>query len=59
MTGWSGSPDGWLHRAAERIGLSAAGLEVMALAAVRATREATVEEGGAKLPVIVGVADRG
>ena len=44
-----------VHRAAERIGLSGAGLEVMALAAVRATREATVEEGGAKLPVIVGV----
>ncbi|OLP61399.1 amino acid regulated cytosolic protein [Xaviernesmea oryzae] len=44
-----------VQRAADRIGMAGAGLEVMALAAVRATREATVEEGGAKLPVIVGV----
>ncbi|MBP2238237.1 putative YcjX-like family ATPase [Sinorhizobium kostiense] len=43
-----------VSRAAERIGMSGAGLEVMALASVRATREATVNQGGHALPVIVG-----
>ena len=43
-----------VDRAVERIGLSGAGLEVMALASVRATREATVNSGGHVLPVIVG-----
>ena len=37
-----------------RIGMSGAGIEVMALASVRATREATVKHGGEDLPVIVG-----
>jgi uncharacterized protein len=43
-----------VDRAAERIAFSGASLDVMALAAVRATREATVEENGHTLPVIVG-----
>lgn len=43
-----------VSRAAERIGMSGAGLEVMALASVRATREATVNRDGHTLPVIVG-----
>ncbi len=43
-----------VSRAAERIGMSGAGLEVMALASVRATREATVNHDGHVLPVIVG-----
>ncbi|MFB2552116.1 YcjX family GTP-binding protein [Ensifer soli] len=43
-----------VQRAVERIGGSGAGLEVMALASVRATREATVDHGGQALPVIVG-----
>jgi predicted YcjX-like family ATPase len=43
-----------VDRAAGRIHYSGAKLEVMALAAVRATREATVEQGGEALPVIVG-----
>ncbi|QFI66518.1 YcjX family protein [Sinorhizobium alkalisoli] len=41
-------------RATERIGMSGAGLDVMALASVRATREATVNHDGHVLPVIVG-----
>ncbi|MCV3756513.1 YcjX family protein [Rhizobium sp. TRM96650] len=43
-----------VERAIARIGLSGAGVEVMALASVRATREATVRQDGATLPVIVG-----
>ena len=43
-----------VERAIERIGLSGAGIEVMALASVRATREATVRHDGHALPVIVG-----
>ncbi|SIQ13289.1 hypothetical protein SAMN05880582_101860 [Rhizobium sp. RU20A] len=41
-------------RAIDRIGLSGAGIEVMAIASVRATREATVRHDGQALPVIVG-----
>ncbi len=41
-------------RAVDRIGLSGAGIEVMAIASVRATREATVRHDGQTLPVIVG-----
>ena len=44
-----------VERAIERIGMSGAGIEVMALASVRATREATVKHDGEDLPVIVGV----
>lgn len=43
-----------VDRAIERIGLAGAGIEVLALASIRATREATVNHEGAPLPVIVG-----
>jgi predicted YcjX-like family ATPase len=43
-----------VERAAKRIDFSGARLDVMALAAVRATREASVEQDGTTLPVIVG-----
>ena len=43
-----------VDRAVERIGMAGAGIEVMALASVRATREATVKRDGELLPVIVG-----
>jgi uncharacterized protein len=43
-----------VQRALERIGMSGAGIDVMALAAVRATREATVKRDGQDLPVVVG-----
>ncbi|MDR6758357.1 putative YcjX-like family ATPase [Mycoplana sp. BE70] len=43
-----------VERAIKRIGLSGAGVEVMAIASVRATREATVRQEGTLLPVIVG-----
>ncbi len=42
------------QRALSGIGLSGAGFDVMALAAVRATREAFVERSGERLPVITG-----
>ena len=48
-----------VHRATERIGMSGAGLDVMALASVRATREATVNHDGHALPVIVGTPIKG
>ncbi len=41
-------------RALAHIGLTGAGFDVMALASVRATREATVERNGERLPVITG-----
>lgn len=44
----------FVDRAIQRIGMAGAGIEVMAIASVRATREATVNEGGHTLPVIVG-----
>ena len=40
--------------AIDKAGLSGARVETLALAAVRATREATVQEGSDRLPVIVG-----
>ncbi|OHV81127.1 YcjX family protein [Rhizobium sp. LCM 4573] len=43
-----------VDRAIERIGMSGADIDVMAIASVRATREATVKESGQLLPVIVG-----
>jgi len=43
-----------VDRAAHNTDISGAKLDVMALAAVRATREATVDHNGEKLPVIVG-----
>lgn len=43
-----------VDRAIERIGMAGAGIDVMAIASVRATREATVNENGHPLPVIVG-----
>lgn len=43
-----------VDRAIQRIGMAGAGIDVMALASVRATREATVRRDGHDLPVIVG-----
>lgn len=43
-----------VDRAITTIGMSGAGIEVMALASVRATREASVRQDGQSLPVIVG-----
>ncbi|SMC80905.1 YcjX family protein [Rhizobium sp. RU36D] len=43
-----------VDRAIHTIGMAGAGIEVMALASVRATREATVNQNGEALPVIVG-----
>ena len=43
-----------VERAIRSIGMSGAGIETLALASVRATREATVERDGHVLPVIVG-----
>ncbi|AYG66430.1 MULTISPECIES: YcjX family protein [unclassified Rhizobium] len=43
-----------VERAVERIGMAGAGIEVMAIASIRATREATVTRDGQALPVIVG-----
>jgi predicted YcjX-like family ATPase len=43
-----------VDRAIGKIGRSGAGIEVLALASVRATREATVNRNGDTLPVIVG-----
>ncbi len=58
MTGWKPSHAAW-DRAVKRIGRSGAGIDVIALASVRATREATVSRDGDTLPVIVGTPDRG
>ncbi|MGV3552632.1 YcjX family protein [Rhizobium sp.] len=43
-----------VDRAVERIGRTGAAIDVMALASIRATREATVNRDGEELPVIVG-----
>lgn len=43
-----------VERASAHIGSSGADIEVLALAAVRATREATAKQDGEDLPVIVG-----
>lgn len=43
-----------VNRAIRTIDMSGAGIEVMALASVRATREANVKQDGHDLPVIVG-----
>ncbi|HEX8046417.1 YcjX family protein [Rhizobium sp.] len=43
-----------VERAIDRIGMAGAGIDVMAIASVRATREATVKRDGQTLPVIVG-----
>jgi predicted YcjX-like family ATPase len=43
-----------VDRAVERIGRTGAAIDVMALASIRATREATVSRDGEELPVIVG-----
>lgn len=48
-----------VERAAARIGSAGANIEVLALAAVRATREATARQGGEDLPVIVGTPLKG
>ncbi|MFZ1774331.1 MAG: YcjX family protein [Rhizobiaceae bacterium] len=46
-------------KAAARAGLSGAAVDVLALAAVRATREGTVNQGGDVLPVIIGTPIKG
>ncbi|MFZ2103167.1 MAG: YcjX family protein [Oricola sp.] len=43
-----------VQRSVEKAGASGARVETLALAAVRATREATAQEGKERLPVIVG-----
>jgi predicted YcjX-like family ATPase len=43
-----------VDRAVDRIGRTGATIDVMALASIRATREATVNRDGEALPVIVG-----
>ncbi|WFR96977.1 YcjX family protein [Rhizobium tumorigenes] len=43
-----------VERATQQIGMTGAGIDVMALASIRATREATVTRDGQVLPVIVG-----
>ncbi len=48
-----------VERAIARADFSGASVEVLAMAAVRATREATVTEGGETLPVIVGTPLKG
>jgi predicted YcjX-like family ATPase len=47
------------ERAAARAALAGARIDVVALAAVRATREATVDRGRERLPSIVGTPSRG
>lgn len=48
-----------VDRAIERIGMSGAGIDVMAMASVRATREAVVQQGSHDLPVITGTPIKG
>ena len=48
-----------LERALKRVEFSGARLDVAALAAIRATREATVRQGGDTLPCIVGTPQAG
>ena len=48
-----------VERAMERADFSGADIDVLAMAAVRATREATVEQGKETLPVIVGTPLKG
>lgn len=43
-----------VERAVTRAGMAGAGIDVMAIASIRATREATVRQNGQTLPVIVG-----
>ena len=48
-----------VERAAKRAGGAGAATQVLALAAIRATREASVTEGRAVLPAVVGVPEAG
>lgn len=48
-----------VERAMERANFSGADIEVLAMAAVRATREASVDQGKESLPVIVGTPLKG
>ncbi len=43
-----------LSRVVERAAITGAGLDTLAIAAVRATREGTIVEGGERLPAIIG-----
>lgn len=46
-------------RAASQAGVSGANVDVLAMAAIRSTREGTVESGGETLPVIIGTPLKG
>ena len=48
-----------VERAIDRVGMAGASIDVLALASVRATREAVVEREGENLPVIVGTPMQG
>ncbi len=48
-----------VERATKTSRFSDASIEAVAMAAVRATKEATIEEGGEKLPVVVGTPIKG
>jgi uncharacterized protein len=48
-----------LERSLQRVAFSGASLDVAAIAAIRATREATVRQGGDILPCIVGTPEAG
>ena len=48
-----------VQRATETARFSSATIDAVAIAAVRATKEATVNEGGEKLPVVVGTPIKG
>ena len=48
-----------VRKAADRAAFSGAGVKVVAMAAVRATREVTVKRGGQSLPAIAGVPIQG
>jgi predicted YcjX-like family ATPase len=48
-----------VRKAADRAAFSGAGVKVVAMAAVRATREVTVKKGGQHLPAIAGIPMQG
>lgn len=48
-----------LARSVERAAISGAGIEALALASVRATREGTVVQNGQRLPSIIGTPQKG
>lgn len=48
-----------VERASQRAGMAGASVDVLALASLRATREAQVRRGGGDYPVIVGIPEAG